>query len=659
MDRLTKQQMEFMNGYVPANIHDVYEYAAGGGIHIKPSHEGRFTAYKERTGKTTEEALHSPDPHVRQMANFARNAAKWKHQDGGAAGGEQEQVMQVIQAYAEAKGIDPKALIEQLQKLQPEEQQAQIKAMYKAVAGNQMQEGGPIPQEQGAPQQQGPDPQQILQAVQDMLKQGAKPEEVIAQLLEAQIDPQMIMQVFAELGMPEEEIMQTIESLTQQEQPQEGQYQEEENPQEQMQEEGYSEEPQGPPMAYGGTPQFVRGGYNNYYPQYDNYRAPGVVDNTRFNSGMLGVNAMMDPTVSALPAALAAAPNNPLSAILNIGVGAASGLAGSLAGYKGLFHNKNNEQNKQFLSDANKQAPNLSSNLNLQKPDAYKAIGKMFNKTPDPFKSKYDNWKPGQTNTAAPNNVSAPNPNNYQPQFNTNNNWDAYDPNRPISGASMNNLYGAPVMDIKKKGGLTKAQFGRDWSAFGKMLNLEDPNKTNALVNDPRFGQTANYADSPGYGQQSTKGYNVLEYDPNDVNVNTAGKTNNKVLNTKYMSGPGIATNALSGLGAVNSGLAYFENRERDKQYARDQRRNTKTLNRFPVYNNPNPYGDWTVNSGKLKPNMYVPTQDIGTSQYAKYGGSARYANGGQTQYQQGGEYHVTQDELVQLMQNGAEVEFL
>ena len=54
-----------------------------GGIHIKKSHEGRFTAYKQRTGKTTEEALHSPDPHVRQMANFARNSAHWNHKEYG------------------------------------------------------------------------------------------------------------------------------------------------------------------------------------------------------------------------------------------------------------------------------------------------------------------------------------------------------------------------------------------------------------------------------------------------------------------------------------------------------------------------------------------------------------------------------------------------
>lgn len=56
---------------------------SGGKIHIKPENRGKFTAYKKRTGKTIEEALRSKDPHVRKMANFARNAKKWKHEDGG------------------------------------------------------------------------------------------------------------------------------------------------------------------------------------------------------------------------------------------------------------------------------------------------------------------------------------------------------------------------------------------------------------------------------------------------------------------------------------------------------------------------------------------------------------------------------------------------
>lgn len=55
----------------------------GGSIHIKPSHRGRFTEYLKRTGSTLTQALHSPSAHVRQMANFARNARTWKHEYGG------------------------------------------------------------------------------------------------------------------------------------------------------------------------------------------------------------------------------------------------------------------------------------------------------------------------------------------------------------------------------------------------------------------------------------------------------------------------------------------------------------------------------------------------------------------------------------------------
>lgn len=141
MDKLTKAQMEFMNGYVPVNIHDIYEYAAGGGIHIKPSHEGRFTAYKKRTGKTTEEALHSKDPHVRQMANFARNAAHWKHQEGGTATNQNDQISQLLQMYAQyaaqQSGQDPnevyQQLMQQLQQMKPEQQQQAIQQIAQQI----------------------------------------------------------------------------------------------------------------------------------------------------------------------------------------------------------------------------------------------------------------------------------------------------------------------------------------------------------------------------------------------------------------------------------------------------------------------------------------------------------------------------------------------
>ena len=57
----------------------------GSGIHIKKSHEGRFTEYCG--GNVTEECIrrgkNSPDPKIRKQAIFAQNARKFKHQDGG------------------------------------------------------------------------------------------------------------------------------------------------------------------------------------------------------------------------------------------------------------------------------------------------------------------------------------------------------------------------------------------------------------------------------------------------------------------------------------------------------------------------------------------------------------------------------------------------
>lgn len=53
------------------------------GIYIKPENRGKFTATKERTGKTTEELTHSKNPLTRKRAIFAQNAAKWNHEDGG------------------------------------------------------------------------------------------------------------------------------------------------------------------------------------------------------------------------------------------------------------------------------------------------------------------------------------------------------------------------------------------------------------------------------------------------------------------------------------------------------------------------------------------------------------------------------------------------
>ena len=56
--------------------------AEGGKIHIKPSHRGRLTELKAKTGKTEAELYNDGNPAHRKMVVFARNARKW-HGEGG------------------------------------------------------------------------------------------------------------------------------------------------------------------------------------------------------------------------------------------------------------------------------------------------------------------------------------------------------------------------------------------------------------------------------------------------------------------------------------------------------------------------------------------------------------------------------------------------
>lgn len=59
-------------------------YAAyGGGIHIKPENRGKFTALKERTGKSATWFKEHGTPAQKKMAIFALNSRKWEHKDGG------------------------------------------------------------------------------------------------------------------------------------------------------------------------------------------------------------------------------------------------------------------------------------------------------------------------------------------------------------------------------------------------------------------------------------------------------------------------------------------------------------------------------------------------------------------------------------------------
>lgn len=70
---------DFMSQLVQVGLPGA-KYGKDSGIHIKPSHRGRFTRYlKSNPGMTAEKAKHSKSAAVRKMATFALNARKWRH----------------------------------------------------------------------------------------------------------------------------------------------------------------------------------------------------------------------------------------------------------------------------------------------------------------------------------------------------------------------------------------------------------------------------------------------------------------------------------------------------------------------------------------------------------------------------------------------------
>ena len=375
MDRLTKAQMEFMNGYVPASIHDVYEYATGGGIHIDPSKKGTFKAQATRMNMGVQEAashiLANKDEYSSAMvkkANFARNFAK---EEGGVARGDQgnAQMMQMIQTYAQMvaqqSGDDPnkvyQELMGQLQQMKPEQQQQAIQQIVKQVQSASQQPAMQMGGDPSQMQQEGGDAEQLIQQIQQMLQQGAQPQEVIAQLLQLQINPQMIVEIFVQLGMPQEQVVQAVQGVMQQM----GGGQEQENPQQQMQEQGMEEPaPQG--MEYGGVAKYPYGGMYDNKKNYANFLPQDALNNV-----MTDVNMLAQPA-----AALSATGIKPLKKIAGF-AGLASGLAGAFQGYRGVFGKKDPASTPQNPI-TNTQATNVYNTYG--KPGAGTQASDMWNK---------------------------------------------------------------------------------------------------------------------------------------------------------------------------------------------------------------------------------------------------------------------------------------
>ena len=123
----------------------------------------------------------------------------------------------------------------------------------------------------------------------------------------------------------------------------------------------------------------------------------------------------------------------------------------------------------------------------------------------------------------------------------------------------------------------------------------------------------------------------------------------------KPFSGMEYAQKGMIGLGAFRD-YTQWKNDQKEKREYEDMLKRVGNTDFRLASNSPNPFGDYTLNVGpanNFQLGMTTPVQDSGT--YGKYGGSFRYGG----TYEEGGEYQVSEDELLQLMQNGAEIEFI
>lgn len=124
---------------------------------------------------------------------------------------DQESVMQIFQQL----GITEQDLA---QEPTPQQQVMNYggKMMF-AEGGQPSSEEIAMMQQQGQPQQGGQDPMaQVMQLVQQMVQQGAKPMDVIVELLNQQVPPEAVAQVLVQMGMPQDQVVAAIQQVMQQ-----------------------------------------------------------------------------------------------------------------------------------------------------------------------------------------------------------------------------------------------------------------------------------------------------------------------------------------------------------------------------------------------------------------------------------------------------------
>ena len=158
----------------------------------------------------------------------------------------------------------------------------------------------------------------------------------------------------------------------------------------------------------------------------------------------------------------------------------------------------------------------------------------------------------------------------------------------------------------------------------------------------------------PGSECDKAKKQQQQQQQPAKKNTNANAGAGNGA-GEKPFSGMEYAQKGMMGLGMFRDYTQWRNDLKEKKEYEDMLKRVGNTDFRL-ASNSPNPFGDYTMNVGpgnNFQLGMTTAIQDVGT--VGKYGGSFKYGG----TYEEGGEYQVSEEELLQLMQNGAEIEFI
>jgi hypothetical protein len=88
---MTENLHDILRRGIPVRVYPT-PFRKGGAIHINPKNRGKFTASAKAAGRSVQEharaVLADPkaSPLQKKRANFARNASRWKHEQGGSIG---------------------------------------------------------------------------------------------------------------------------------------------------------------------------------------------------------------------------------------------------------------------------------------------------------------------------------------------------------------------------------------------------------------------------------------------------------------------------------------------------------------------------------------------------------------------------------------------